>query len=163
MKSIFITIVIIALSISIVAQPKDTSRIINSAGIGNIKTGQKLKKRQLQIFSRYDKTVRFHKRHEGPHFTKVYSIEDGLLIYLRKKLFGFSYKIQSISIKYPFKGVTDKGIEVGVAKMNDVIEKYGTPDDISGDMYVYNFKTGNHMYFYFDQGVGSILSEIKIY
>ncbi len=156
-----IVLFIVVVPISINAQIADSSRIINNWGIGSIKIGQKLNKKQLKVYKIYSKSTKLHRSHGKPYFTKEYFIEDGLNVYLRKKKKNsFGYIVEYIIIKSPFKAITQNGIEIGKSNRNDVIEKYGSPFETSKYSLFYKLKNDIRLYFDFENDSVNTVSKI---
>lgn len=132
------------------AQNIDSIRVINDYGIGNIILGQKINKKQLKEYKSYRKAIVFKRYHKPPIFRKKYYIEDGLEIFMRKKKkCSLSYIVDFITIKSPFNAITDKGVELGKSTRNDIIEKYGTPNQESEFSLWYYLPNNNRLYFDF--------------
>jgi len=149
------------LPVCLFAQNIDSTRLITNYGIYTIKIGERLKKEQLLKYSYYKKTVKLVSMSEPLHLTKTYFVKNGLTIYLQKrKKCGFTYIVTSIGVKYPFKGFTDKGIEIGKSNKKDVIEKYGKPINESSGFFSYDSYSFHQLIFVFDST--NIVSEIII-
>jgi hypothetical protein len=162
MKYIVI-ISLLLLSIFSNAQQIDQTRVIHDRGIGDIIIDKKLKKKQLRPYGQYTKEVRYHNKIGEKYFIKTYFCDKGLEVKLQKKRFGLCYKIISVSIKYYFDGITDKGIDIKSANKQDIIEKYGIPNETYGNMIYYYLESSNRIYFRFDDESYKKISEIIIY
>jgi hypothetical protein len=145
------------------SQKSDSTYLINKYGITNIKIGDRIKKEQLLLYPNYKRMVKIHHQFGHLRFTKEYFLKDGLSIFLTKKKRGsFIYLVKSISVKYPCKAITDKGIEIGKSSKNDVIKKYGKPNHKSDVLFIYNTYSNHYLYFFFNKDSTNIVSEITI-
>jgi len=149
--------------VAINAQYADSIRIFSDYGIGNITLGQKLNKKQLKRYENYKKVIISRPYHK-PFLRKKFYIENGLEIFMRKKKrFSFTYIVDFITAKSPFRAITEKGIELGKSSRKDILEKYGIPDEESEFSIWYKLSNNNRLYFYFlDKEKQDRVSEITI-